>query len=231
MSCGLARPGFSLDVQMAVADDEMVLLSGPNGSGKTTLLHLVAGLLAVDRGEIALGDRTIDRAGPRGDAVFVQPEERHVGLLPQGGALFPHLTALENVAFGPRARGLSRDRARATALDRLEQFGIAHLAGRRPHELSGGQRQRVAIARTLAVEPTVLLLDEPTTALDAASRRDVATMLTELGTSFGGPIILVSHDEPGDPGRTLHRVHLEPLGGTEISVEVHLGFTHGLGGR
>lgn len=186
------RDTFELDVDLAVADGQVLLLEGPNGSGKSTLLHLIAGIMAVTSGFIRLGERTLDSTGDV--EVFVQPESRGIGLLPQGGALFPHMSALDNVAFGPRAAGLKAETARSHAMETLQRFNIDTLATRRPHEMSGGQRQRVAIARTMAATPKMLLFDEPTTALDRRGRGEVMDLLVGLKGHFDGPIIVVSHD-------------------------------------
>lgn len=192
--CTFARAGFSLEADISVKPRELLVLQGPNGSGKSTILHLVAGLLGVEAGVITLGDSVFDRVIDDEPPVFIQPESRHVGLLPQGGALFPHLTAMENVAFGLLARGESKESAATRAAEMLGRFRIADLAHRHPHRLSGGQRQRVALARTLVVAPRVLLLDEPMTALDDQARAEVLEMLLEVKQSFEGPIVLVSHD-------------------------------------
>lgn len=192
--CRFVRARFELCVNLDVAPGEVVALHGPNGSGKSTLLHLVTGLLPVDEGTITIGDAIVDRVSAGDATVFVQPEHRGVGLLPQGGALFPHMSAQENVAFGPRARGVTVNVAAATAGTQLQRFGIVDLGQRRPHQLSGGQRQRVALARTLAVEPRVLLLDEPTSALDERGRSEVLEMLSEVKRTFAGSMVLVSHD-------------------------------------
>jgi molybdate transport system ATP-binding protein len=176
------------DVECAfdVGDGETVALSGPNGAGKSTVLGMVAGTVPVSSGSVHVGDREV---------TGLPPHRRRVTLLAQDPLLFPHLSALDNVAFGPRARGSSRDAANATALRWLESVGLAALAHRKPRQLSGGQAQRVAVARALAIEPDVVLLDEPLRALDA----DVAPAIRELLRSVLADVttILVSHD-PAD---------------------------------
>lgn len=219
VSCSFRRDRFSLEVGLVVGAGDMVALTGSNGAGKTTLLNLVAGLLPVESGSITIDGEVVDSAGDPGPSVFTQPERRRVGLLPQGGALFPHLTALENVAFGPRATGTRPGAARSLAADLLARFGIADLAARRPHELSGGQRQRVAVARTLAVSPRVLLLDEPMSSLDEDGRADVRAALGDLRAGFGGPVLIVSHD-PRDTAGLVDRhleISSESTDGTRVS--------------
>lgn len=218
VGCTFARASFALEANITVDDGELVALQGPNGSGKSTVLNLVAGLLGVEAGSITLGDNVLDRVIDGTKSVFVQPERRSVGMIPQGAALFPHMTALDNIAFGSRARGDSREVARAKATEMLVKFRIPELAGRRPHQLSGGQRQRVALARTLVVAPRVLLLDEPMTALDDPGRAEVLEMLLEVKRSFDGPMVLVSHD---------HR-DVEVLADRSVDVEYSLGDAGGM---
>lgn len=227
MQCRFSRNDFNLTVELAVANGELVLVTGPNGSGKSTLLKLIAGLLPIEQGLIRLGGQIVDQLPSperrRIGSLFVQPEVRHVGLLPQGGALFPHLSVLDNVGFGLWARGLPSDMVRSRAVGMLEKFGLAGMAHRRPHELSGGQQQRVAIARTLAPSPRVLLLDEPMAALDPDARASLAAMLRDLRTSFDGPILFVSHEPNVDLGDRVRCASLvsEDKRGSQV---VHLEF-------
>lgn len=146
-------------VRFSVGAGETVALIGPNGAGKSTVLNVVAGLVAPDSGGVALGGRRL--AG-------IPPYKRSVAMLAQDPMLFPHLTALDNVAFGPRSAGASKSAAREKAARVLEQVGVGDLGSRKPSQLSGGQAQRVAVARALAAEPQLLLLDEPMAALDVA---------------------------------------------------------------
>ena len=167
---------------VSAAAGEVLVVIGPNGAGKSTLLRAIAGL---EPGRVRVGDEDwTDRAVPR----------RRVGYVFQDQSLFPHLSALDNVAFGPRARGLGRREADATARAWLERFGIADLAGRRPRELSGGQAQRVAIARALATDPDVLLLDEPFTGLDVSAQMALRNELRKHLRDFTGVTLLVTHD-------------------------------------
>jgi len=185
----------NVEAALEVADGESLALTGPNGAGKSTVLGMIAGTIPVSRGAVFVGD--VDVTG-------LPPHRRRVTLLAQDPLLFPHLTAVDNVAFGPRARGSSRDESRAIALHWLEAVGLPELAGRHPHQLSGGQAQRVAVARALAIGPDVVLLDEPLRALDA----DVAPAVRDLLRTVlaGVTTILVSHD-PDDvrvlAGRTV----------------------------
>jgi molybdate transport system ATP-binding protein len=180
-----------LEVEVAVATGELVVLLGPNGAGKTTLLRALAGLLALERGRVVLDGVILEdtAAGAR-----VPTEQRPVGFVFQDYLLFPHLSALENVAFGLRARGLGRAEARRRAAAWLERVGLAGHAGARPRALSGGQAQRVALARAMVSEPRLLLLDEPLAALDAATRTEVRRDLRRHLASFDGTRLLVTHD-------------------------------------
>jgi molybdate transport system ATP-binding protein len=162
-------------------DGAPVALVGPSGAGKTTVLRAVAGLVRPAAGRVALGDRTWFDADA---GVHLPPEERAVGYLFQDYALFPHLTVADNVGFGGRGR----------VDELLERFGIAHLRAARPRELSGGERQRVALARALARDPAVLLLDEPTAALDAQTRAAVRGELGAMLRELGLPTLIVTHD-------------------------------------
>jgi molybdate transport system ATP-binding protein len=183
-------PGFDLVATLDAPAGEVTAVLGPNGAGKTTFLRCIAGNLAIDGGRIALDARTLDE--PPG--CHVPPEDRRIGIVHQDHLLFPHLSALDNVAFGPRAAGRSRSEARAIAQRLLERVGVAEQAGLKPKALSGGQAQRVAIARALATEPSALLLDEPLAALDARTRVDVRRDLRRHLEGFCGPTLLVTHD-------------------------------------
>ena len=172
------------DVDLVVPDGTTTAVLGASGSGKTTLLRLIAGFEQVDTGTISIDGRVVD------DGVrSVRAQHRGVGYVPQEGALFPHLTVLGNMGFGvPRG-----DRARAKEL--IELVGLGGLGRRYPHQLSGGQQQRVALARALTIRPSVVLLDEPFSSLDASMRtglrRDVARILAETRTTT----VLVTHDQ------------------------------------
>ena len=185
------RGTLDLDVTLKVGTGETVVLLGPNGAGKTTLLSVLAGLVGLDEGRIALDDLVLDDP-QSGD--WVPTERRPIGYVFQDQLLFPHLSALDNVAFGLRADGCRRGDARREAMQWLERFGLAAQAGARPRELSGGQGQRVALARALARAPSLLLLDEPLAALDATTRMEVRRDLGRHLGSFNGPRLVVTHD-------------------------------------
>ncbi|MGZ4496250.1 MAG: ABC transporter ATP-binding protein [Nocardioides sp.] len=165
---------------------DVVAVIGPNGAGKTTLLRALAGLVPLE-GEVSVGGRSWT-------APPALVRERSLGFVFQDQALFPHLSALDNVAFGLRARGASRSAAAEVARSWLERFGIGELAGRRPRELSGGQAQRVAIARALAPEPDLLLLDEPFAGLDVGVATALRIELARHLASYDGIALLVTHD-------------------------------------
>ncbi len=182
---GLSR--LDLDVSFSVGEETLALV-GPSGAGKSTILRAIAGLLQPRRGRIVAGDRTLLDTERRID---LPPEDRHVGLVYQDGALFPFMTVLANVAYGLRADRRTRERL---ARETLERFGVAGLADAKPTDLSGGERQRVALARTVAPKPTILLLDEPLSALDAVTKAEVAAELDVRLAELGLPTVLVSHD-------------------------------------
>ena len=183
-------PERGVDVDLSVPDGRTLALLGPNGSGKSTTLAAVAGLLRPDAGEVRVDDRILFSAN--GSHTFVPPHARGVGLLAQDARLFPHLTVLENVAFGPRSAGMPRGRAREVARRWLEEVDATDLSGRRPAELSGGQAQRVAIARALATEPRLLLLDEPLAALDVDAAPTLRQLLRRVLADR--TTVLVTHD-------------------------------------
>jgi len=187
----LSRGALELDIGLAVESAETVALVGPNGAGKTTCLQALAGVLPIDRGRITLGEEVLDCAEPY---VFCPPESRHAGVVFQDQLLFPHLSALDNVAFGLRARGKSRSAARARGHYWLERVGLAHVEHARPSELSGGQAQRVALARAMATEPRMLLLDEPLSAVDASARIELRRELRAHLDAFDGVRVVVAHD-------------------------------------
>jgi len=190
VDCTVRVGDLDLDVEITAPGGAVTAVLGPNGAGKTTLLRAIAGSISMDRGSITLGDTVLDRPPD----VFVTPEHRNVGIVHQDYLLFPHLSALDNVAFGPRSRGHSTRDARARATELLEQVGVSAHARSKPRALSGGQAQRVALARALATEPAALLLDEPLAALDAGTRIEVRRDLRRYLADFAGPTLLVTHD-------------------------------------
>lgn len=187
----LERDGFVLDISLRIPSDRTVAVLGPNGAGKTTLVEALAGLVPIDRGSVRLGDRLLDDPAA---GVFVEPAQRRIGVVFQDGMLFPHLSALENIAFGLRATGISRSEARRRSAGWLAAVGLSDLAERRPGALSGGQAQRVAFARALATDPEMLLLDEPFSALDITTRVSLRRMLREHLSGYFGPRLLITHD-------------------------------------
>jgi molybdate transport system ATP-binding protein len=182
---------LDLDVESQVGEHEVIALLGPNGAGKTTLLRAIAGLVPIATGHVRLdGDVLEDSATGR----YVPTEKRSIGFVFQDYLLFPHLSVLDNVAFGLRARGASRAESVGAARQWLDRLGLGQYASARPASLSGGERQRVALARALAPNPRVLLLDEPLAALDATTRVDVRHDLKRHLDSFGGYRVVVTHD-------------------------------------
>ncbi|WP_328680439.1 ABC transporter permease [Streptomyces sp. NBC_00322] len=162
-----------------------VAVVGPNGAGKTTLLRALLGLTPRAHAELRLGDH---------DVTGLPPHRRGVAWVPQEGALFPHMSALANTAYGLRAHGVPRTEARRSAQEWLDRLGVGHLAHRKPAQLSGGQAQRVALARALAARPRLLLLDEPLAALDQTTRAHVRHTLRRHLDGFGGVCLIVTHD-------------------------------------
>lgn len=185
------RAGFALRVDTTIDAGRTVAVIGTNGAGKTTLLESIAGLVAVDEGRIVVDDRVLDSVD---DDTFVAPERRDIGVMFQDYLLFDHLSMLENVAFGPRARGVRKAEARERAREMIASVGLSHLVDRRPPELSGGQRQRAALLRALATRPRVLLLDEPLAAIDSAARAELRASLVERIAEFDGITLVVTHD-------------------------------------
>lgn len=172
-------------LDLSVPAGSFTAILGSSGSGKTTLLRLLAGFDRPDRGVVKIGERVVDGAG-----VHIQPERRRIGYVPQEGGLFPHLTVAANVGFG-----LSRAARRGRVRELLELVGLADLGRRYPHQLSGGQQQRVALARALAVEPEVVLLDEPFASLDAHMRASVREEVQLILQASATTTLLVTHDQ------------------------------------
>lgn len=181
---------FILELELDVPAGGIIAVMGPNGSGKTTLLHCLAGLVPAEAGRVSVAGRVVDDPG---GSIWAPPEERPVGYAFQDVRLFGHLSALDNVAFGPRCRGAGRAAARHSALAGLDAVGMAAAAETKPARLSGGQAQRVGLARALAGRPEALLLDEPFSATDV----DVRPLLRRQVRAAGATVVLVTHD-PAD---------------------------------
>jgi len=180
------RPQHVVDVRLEAEPGDVVAVIGPNGAGKSTLLRALAGLIPMTDGSVTCnGDRWSDTWAP---------QDRNIGMVFQQQLLFPHLDAAQNVAFGPRSRGAGRRASLGVAREWLERVGVGDLADRRPAQLSGGQAQRVSIARALATDPTLLLLDEPLSALDVSVAMSLRIELAGHLAAFGGVSILVTHD-------------------------------------
>ncbi|HYB16178.1 MAG TPA: ABC transporter ATP-binding protein [Streptosporangiaceae bacterium] len=173
-------------VDLEVPAGSLTAILGPSGSGKTTLLRLMAGFEQADAGTISIGDALVD-----GPGVHVAPERRRIGYVPQEGSLFPHLTVEANVGFGLAVR----ERRGGKAAKMLEMVGLGGFGKRYPHQLSGGQQQRVALARALAIEPAVVLLDEPFASLDTHLRASVRADVQAIFRRAGTTAVLVTHDQ------------------------------------
>ncbi|HET7291678.1 MAG TPA: ATP-binding cassette domain-containing protein [Vicinamibacteria bacterium] len=187
----LSFGGFELEARFSVAEGETLALVGPSGAGKSTCLGIIAGLVPPRAGRVVCGGEVWN---DHDHGLILPPERRRVGMLFQEFALFPHLTLQQNVGYGARCRGRSRAEAEAVASRWLERLGLGGLGERRVAELSGGQRQRGALARALASEPRLLLLDEPFGSLDVATRGSVRSELRRFLAEFGLPTVLVTHD-------------------------------------
>ncbi|MDB5407209.1 MAG: transporter related protein [Rhodospirillales bacterium] len=200
------------DFSIEIADGEFVTLLGPSGCGKSTTLRLVAGYVRPDGGSIRVGDRLLSSP----DSV-VPPEARGMGMVFQNYAVWPHKSVAENVVFGLRVQKVSRGEAQRRVERILDIVGLAGLGGRFPNELSGGQQQRVALARSLVVEPTILLLDEPLSNLDAKLREHMRAELKALQRRTGITFVYVTHDQAealalSDRIAVMHRGVLQQYG-------------------
>ena len=178
------------DINLDIAEKEFVTFLGPSGCGKTTMLRTLAGFLAPDRGTIHVDGRLLSSP-----AAIVPPQQRRMGMVFQNYAVWPHMTVLENVAFGLRIAKVDRRQVRDRVARVLEAVGLTGLEQRHPGQLSGGQQQRVALARSLVVEPAILLLDEPLSNLDAKLRERMRAELKNLQRRMGLTFIYVTHDQ------------------------------------
>lgn len=182
---------FTLDVQLKV-DNQILILLGPSGSGKTTILHLLAGLFKPDEGFIKINDLVLYSSGEK---INSPPQSRNIGYLFQNYALFPHMTVRQNVFYGLKSKRRKQDGSGLNPMELLNSFGVGHLIDRYPSQLSGGEQQRVALARALIVQPQLLLLDEPLSALDKNTKISLRQELKKLHRQWQIPFVLVSHDE------------------------------------
>lgn len=218
----ISWPSVDIDVDLRVDTGRTIAIMGPNGAGKSTILRCLAGLLAVHSGTISMAGTVWDDPGRR---VFVPPRERNVGVVFQDHLLFAHLDALNNVAFGPRARGVSVREARTRALDCLQRTNLADLATTYPAQLSGGQSQRVALARALVNRPSLLLLDEPLAALDVVTRRQMRSEISRVLADYQTTTLIVTHD-PDDARQVADEVVIVENGGIVQRGTVHELTTH-----
>ncbi|HEY5249549.1 MAG TPA: ABC transporter ATP-binding protein [Dermatophilaceae bacterium] len=187
----LTRGRLLLGLELSAHPGQVVAVLGPNGSGKTTLLHTLAGLICLQHGQIQVAGSVWDAPAQH---VWMTPGQRQTGLVVADHLLFPHLSVVDNVAFGPRSRGIPKANARGRARAELEALGLGDRLEVRPRELSSGQAQRVALARALATDPALLLLDEPLSALDPTTRAQTRADLSVRLRAFDGVTILVTHD-------------------------------------
>lgn len=183
-------PRLTIDAHLQAQRRDVIGVVGANGAGKTTVIRAIAGLEQIDDGRIAINSMVVD--DPIAD-VFVSPQQRRVGVVFQDYRLFPQLSALDNVAFALRCRSVNRQAARATAMQWLERFDLAMHRDHMPATLSGGQSQRVALARALAMEPDILLLDEPLAAIDPDAKSRIRDDLSRYLADFDGATVLISH--------------------------------------
>jgi putative spermidine/putrescine transport system ATP-binding protein len=174
------------DISLEIAQGEFLALLGPSGCGKTTTLRMIAGFIEASSGRILFDDREV---------THLPPNRRNTGMVFQGFALFPHMTVFENVAYGLQMRSVGKEEIKQRVAKILDRVQLGHLADRLPKQLSGGQQQRVALARALVINPDVLLLDEPLSALDAKLRHEVRLQIRQLQQSLGLTTIFVTHDQ------------------------------------
>lgn len=180
------------DINVEIKPGEFFVILGPSGSGKTTLLRIIAGLEVPTKGRVIIGDNVVVDAD---EGVFVEPRDRNIGMVFQNWALYPHMTAYDNIAFPLRIKKLPQEEIDRRVKEVAEALGIADLLNRKPAHMSGGQQQRVAVARALVKQPDVLLLDEPFSNLDARIRITAREFVKELQKKLGITTILVTHDQ------------------------------------
>ena len=191
IAAGVESRGF--EIELSIDEGDVLAVVGPNGAGKSTLLQLIAGALQPTSGAVLLRGSLLS-GEHNGRRAHLPPHRRRFSYVEQRALLFPHMSVLDNAAFGPRARGVSRAEARDRAVRELTATGLADLAERRPAQLSGGQAQRVSIARALAIDPEVILLDEPFAALDVSVTPALRILLRERLSAWRQTAIIVTHD-------------------------------------
>ncbi|MGP7812339.1 ATP-binding cassette domain-containing protein [Glutamicibacter soli] len=184
----IPRTGFTVRAEFTVESGQVLALMGPSGAGKSTIVHALAGIQKLGAGRIELDGAVLADA-----RTHVPPHRRQIGLLGQDPHLFPHLDAAKNIAFGARAGGMDKAAAAREAARWLHRLGLGEIAGQRPAALSGGQRQRIALARALAAEPRVLLIDEPFASLDVEAAVDMRLLVREQLQRTGIRAVIVSH--------------------------------------
>ena len=182
---------FTLDLDLKV-DNRIMVLWGPSGAGKTTVLNCLAGLVKPSSGFIKINNRMLYSSGEK---INVSVRFRNIGYLFQDYALFPHMTVKQNVLYGLKCKKHARGESAPDPLELLDSFGVGHLVDRYPRQLSGGEKQRVALARALIVQPELLLLDEPFSALDKTTKQNLRRELKKLHRQWRIPFVLVTHDE------------------------------------
>jgi len=187
----VGRGDFERSFNFTIADGEVLAITGPNGSGKSTVIHTIAGLIPLRSGHLESDGAMWDAPDSQ---QWIAPENRTCAVVFQDLRLFPHMNVMSNVAYGLRAHGVAKDEAIERSQKLLTRVGLASFEKRLPSDLSGGERQRVALARALVMKPRLLLLDEPLSAVDTASRAALRELLPEVLGSFGGATILVTHD-------------------------------------
>ena len=187
----IGRGEFERALNFSVANGEVLAITGPNGSGKSTVVHTIAGLVPLRSGKLESDNIAWDEPAAK---IWVTPEQRTCAVVFQDLRLFPHMNVLSNVAYGLRAHGTQKDEAIERSKKMLTRVGLSSFDKRLPNDLSGGERQRVVLARALVLEPRLLLLDEPLSAVDIASRAALRELLPEVLGGFTGATILVTHD-------------------------------------
>ena len=191
VSGSIGKGSYSMPVDFSATAGEVVGVVGRNGVGKTTLIETIAGIIPMVSGSISLNEVVWDDASHKR---WVTPETRHCAVVFQDLRLFPHMSVLQNVMFGLRARGVGKSDATRVSLEKLQVVGAEHLVDRKASVLSGGEAQRVALARAIANKPSVLLLDEPLSAIDAVSKEPLRGVLANVLSAYEGVTLLVTHD-------------------------------------